>query len=78
VKQKWKTQVAAKAATATGKCTRRLAPIAGRNAKFRSNRRQEGRCTAGTATKTTGNPEAAVVAADAADTKGKSYFFFGR
>jgi len=74
VKQKWKTQVAAKAATATGKCTRRLAPTAGLNAKFRSNLRQEGPCIAAIATRTTGNPEAAVAVADAAGTETNPVF----
>ena len=43
--------------TATGKCIKQLARIAGKSAKFRLNLLPVGQCTAGTVTKNTGNPE---------------------
>jgi len=47
------TTVEAEEAMATGRCTRRLVPIAGKNAKCPSSHLQEGLYIAGTATRTT-------------------------
>jgi len=46
------------AVSATGRCTRQLARIAGRSAKFLSNLRLESLCTAGIATRSTESPGA--------------------
>lgn len=49
-------KVASEAAMPTGKCTKQLVPIAGKNARFLLNQLLESRYTAGIATKSTRLP----------------------